>query len=66
MRTWVATRPPPQATEPARPSASELLQRAHMMAHDEATAGASSDGSDLSPQELREALQSLRVHQIEL
>lgn len=45
--------------------APNLLQRAQMMAVETAT-DLAGDASDLSPQALREVLQNLRVHQIEL
>ncbi len=50
---------------PAQQAASDLLQRAQALAH-EATADSADDWSDASPQKLREVLQNLRVHQIEL
>ena len=58
--------PPPRDTDPSQQAASGLLQRAQMMVNERAAADTSDDVSDLSPQALREALQNLRVHQIEL
>ncbi len=62
----MGTDTPPQAAEPAQPSAFGLLQRAQMMAHGQGSGSTIDDLSDLSPQALREVLQNLRVHQIEL
>lgn len=45
---------------------SDLLQRVQLMAHKEAAADSTDDVAGLSPQALRDVLQNLRLHQVEL
>jgi len=51
---------------PAQAVTPDLLQRAQILAQQEAAASSTGDVADLSPQALREALQNLRLHQFEL
>ena len=57
---------PPREPDSRKQTPSGLLHLAQMMAHDEAAAATLDEVSRMSIQELREVLQNLRLHQIEL
>jgi PAS domain S-box-containing protein len=62
----IGTHMSPRNAELIQPATPCLLQQAQVMSQEEAVAAATGDVGDLSPQALREVLNNLHLHQIEL